>query len=938
MKKFLNHIIDDIRLEELPLLRNWCFVFPTRRAGVHFKKLLGERFYNMAFWAPEVLSIEDFIVKVSGRSVSDDMSLVFELFKVYKRHEPGIIFDNFYSWGQILLSDFDEVDRHLVDTELLYRNLQDLKEIEASFGIGEEAMEAMKQFRNLVGIENKSRLLVEFMNTWNKVSKVHRDFKEHLLEANLAYVGMLYREVCEGLRTHQLDLNYDKVIFGGFNALTKAEEELFDILLNDNKATIYWDADKLYLEDKREEAGVFLRQYATKWTQENSKWITDDMLNEPKEMEVIGVQGSVGQAKAVGNILERKAYAKENTAVVLADEQLLFPVLHAIPKSLKAVNITMGYPLKNTSFFNLAYAVLQLHANKKVTGENKVYFLLSTVLNVLTNPYILAFGDREYRKALNDLRQFKLKVISLEELNETIKHPLFNLVFEAGRKASELLEMLMQLLFRIYQRFSRGASKGNDLEYEFAYHFIKHLNKFKETLMGNNLSPGPELLTRLFKEAFQQLKVPFKGEPLLGLQVMGFLETRSLDFENIIVVGVNEGKLPPARSYNTYIPYGLRKAFGLPTFEDQDAIYAYHFKRSLQRAKNVYLLYDTEVDSFGGGEKSRFILQMLYSIEKAENSKIQVDDFHLSLPVSSQAKAKKPIQVEKTPEVMELLKRYLATNETSDYSLSATALIAYVDDPFKFYLRYIAGLEEKEEYNQDFDAREFGKIVHRGLEEFYKPFEGKQVEAEEIEKMMSPSAINEMVEQALVMEEILREGQVIEGKNLLFESVIKKLMEKVLEADLAIAPFEIVALETQSLENTIEVDGMQVRLGGIVDRIDRVDGSVRIIDYKTGRVDFLPPTKASEVNYEQYLSNYFTDSKYKSGFQAYYYAYLYHKQHPQDQIKAGVFGLKEVNRGVRLLREGHTIPFELIAAFEKRLKALIREIFDPNIPFSAKEE
>ena len=418
MQGFLFHIIQDIQDRDLSSLGERCYVFPTRRAGVYFRKFLVEKFKEDTFWSPSILSIEDFVQVCTGKNITDDITLLFELYSVYKKLDAEMTFDNFYSWGHILLKDFDEIDRYQVGAELLYGNLQEIGDIEAAFADQEELLDAITQFNKIIQTGSSSLLVQEFAKNWQLIQQVYFSFQSHLREKGLAYGGMLYRELSIGLKNGDFNPPFDKICFCGFNALSKSEEQIFDILIGQGKAHLYWDADVKYLDQEQQEAGSFLRRYRKKWPQQESKWLIHDMANTSKEVRIVGVAGGVGQAKVAGGVLQERL-VPENTAVVLADENLLFPVLYALPSELQKVNVTMGYPLRNSGMYSFTQDLVKVQINKRGKGK-KTYCFAGDLVTLLKNPHLQTLAPQQCARLLAWINENNLRWIKPEDI-ETLQ-------------------------------------------------------------------------------------------------------------------------------------------------------------------------------------------------------------------------------------------------------------------------------------------------------------------------------------------------------------------------------------------------------------------------------------------------------------------------------------------------------------------------------------
>jgi len=929
MRTFLDHIADSVTLEKPDELRNTCFVFPSKRASLYFRSLLAKKFADRIFWGPEVLSIEEFVNACSAKVPSDDITLVLELFAVYRKHDPEVVLDKFFSWGQVLLKDFDEAERYMVDIDKLYRNIREYHELEIAFGDNEELQKAIHAFNQVVQVKDKSQLMNAFIKTWGIISAVRHEFRDHLAEKGIAYQGLLYRQLAESLKQGG-SVPFDRVYFGGFNALSASEEIIFDELLHSGKARLYWDVSDFYLSDA-DETGKFLKKYKRRWKHEHSVWINVDVGEEEKEIDIVGTPERVGQGKlAVGEL--KKILPSKNeeiqTAIVLGDEKLLFPVLYGLPDEITSINVTMGYPLNATAWYGLAESYVSLWNNRlEKPGEEKLV-ARKDILGFFGNPLIDSLYKGK-KNPLREIREIKRNKIPLKEIEPLVKNKLVTESLHCDGSGMSILQSLQDLLVKISLVLVK--EKNESLEEEFIYHLVKSLVRLRETLVSNQLKPQPELLLKLIREIMLSVRVPFSGEPLKGIQLMGFLETRALDFENLIILSLNEGIIPSGKTKVTYIPYAIRKAFKMPTFEEQDAIYSYHFKRLLQRGRRIFLFYNTEVAIDGSGEKSRLLRQI--KKEFAGFNTIKIKERIISPTVHAQ-KDFTPIRMVKSEPILTEMNKYIVDGSEKTKRLSPTTLSTYIECSLRFYFKHVAEMKEEEEFNEDMDPREFGMIVHRALEKIYKPWVGKEITRDEIKEILAGNTVHQEVTEAYRENKFSVEKE-LEGKNLLNRDIIEKVIEKALEQDAEEAPIRIVSLETNQLNREMVLAGKKIYIGGYLDRLDYLPNknTYRIIDYKTGKVDLLPPTKREHHNFEEYLQDYFTNSKYKSGFQTYYYAYLFHKELPDENITAGIFGLKSVNQGVQYLRNGNTIAPPLLDVYEEKLETLVSEIFDPDIPF-----
>lgn len=1019
---FLQKIVDDISIQQKDLrrLRHHCYVFPTRRAGIYFKKHLTDRFKRQFIWSPLVLSIMELTEYLTDQVLLDPVTMVLELYKIYQKYEPEVRFDKFYPWGQLIVQDFNDIDKYLVDAEQLFSNLKDVKEVDELFAIPEEELSFLKLFWRVFEKEEVTEVEQEFIRIWEILGKVYQEFKLSLQTQNAAYEGMAQRSIIERLESGDLVLPFDKIVFAGFNALTKTEEQILSFFTKNypEKTKIYWDTDVYYMTNKTQEAGKFMRNYQAKWPDLPHDWSSQtDLTQASKNLHLIGVPLQVGQAKYVGQLLqnivgeEEKQLKAAETALVLGDEGLLFPMLHALPENIETVNITMGYPLKNNPLYHLLETIVQLQKTSITTElpvddlliqhsvdpkpDTKIAFYSKFILQILNNPFIQPFAKEEIQQYMAYIARNNLLYIYGSTIQERLTPPIFKLIFRKADHFQPLIETFNDLLVLLFHQIKNGYTDavGNEaedinakpdevwtdktptndssnlltndssnlpnndspnlptnepktsIELEFIYHLLKQLRKLEETLNKYRQRVELDTFWRLFREIIQSVKLPFTGEPLRGLQIMGFLSTWTLDFKNVFVLGLNEGNIPSSRQVRSFIPFHLRKAFGLPTFLDQDAIYAYHFYHLLQRSENIYLLYNTEVGKLGSGEKSRFVLQLEHELARFPN--INIHHQIVTTAIQAQALDDSPLAIPKTEAVMDRLNRYLSSEpqpeEQVAKKLAPSALALYINDPVQFYFRYIAELYEIEAVDEDINPIIFGNILHKTIELLYKPYQKSLITEEVIGKILGKKRkITTALNRAFKEEKFNHHR---EGKNLLLKKVIHRLVIKILKNDQTDAPFQIIGLEAREYATELNIgNGRTVGITGIIDRVDQVvwegEKVYRVLDYKTGNIRINDSARALTLDFDRYLNTYFEKPDYKSGFQAYLYSYLFWLQKKQEQpnIVAGIYAVRFLNKGIKYLRNGELLTDEFFEAFEKQLKSMLIELFDAETPFLQSEE
>ncbi|MEC7755650.1 PD-(D/E)XK nuclease family protein [Roseivirga thermotolerans] len=928
MKTFHQLLVEQFSVSQLGELKNHCFVFPTKRGGVFFKRALLAAHGESNFMLPAILSIEEFVQRMTGLTITDELTLLFHLFKIYQKKDSSLQFDDFYAWGKIILKDYDEIDRYMADAKKIYSALQNIKEIDHVFGYSDEFREIIARYRTLTEKQEKTKLLTEFLKIWKEVGAVYEQYQETLLQEEKAYGGMLYRNLANVLTQESFDHRYVHYHFCGFNALSKSEELIFDALVKSGKAQLYWDADSYYLQEKKEEAGNFLREYTAKWPK--SLVFDARSLEVPKQVTLHSVSQNMAQAqlgaRLVTELIDRGAKPEE-TAIVLADEKLLVPLLYAMPAQKHKINVTMGYPMRSTVVFDFVLSYLEL-MRKARQQEGEWVFHTFDLRPLLANPYAAVFHGGVYQEFSQWAVREKRTKVSQSELTRLIQSSQLSTLWQAEKSWEGLYKALKDYLTAVFYTFKEQNTALTDQE--FIYFLLKSLNQLNDYLEGRT-DFSLKLIKKIIQEHFRAVKIPFEGEPVQGIQIMGFLETRTLDFKQVVVLSANEGKLPTARNLNSYIPYGLRRVFGLPTFEEQDAIYAYHFKRLMQRAEQIHWVYDNTTEADSSGEKSRFILQQLKRYAPLSHYRVEEKNYEGWIPDAAETEV---VEVQKSEEVMRLLGRFTTEAGQSKF-LSPTSLTNYVTCPLKFYLKNVAGFKEQEDVEEDIDARNLGIVVHEVLEYLYRPWVGRSIGSEQI-KLLKAQVEKQLID-SLHRNKIIQDHQQLTGRDLVTKEVMEQLIQKVLDLDMADAPFEVIGLEEDGYEQLVKVEGKgTVRISGTIDRIDEKDGVLRITDYKTGRVDFVPKGRSPKTD-EEILELHFNEPKYKSGFQAYLYAVLV-RPHVQKPIKVGITTLKSLREGTQWLKGGETLDDAEIEAFSERLQELVQEIYDVSVPFTQTDD
>lgn len=921
---FLDYLVDEIQQKYGSNLSDLCILVPSRRAVVFLREALAKR-YQQTIWAPKMMAIQDFVRSCSEWQFPEPLWLIFELYQSYRRvmkangAEDAEPFESFYSWGEMLLKDFDEVDRYCVDAKQLFTNVKDLREIEQFFALPEENMAAIRKFWESVRkhAEEPTDLQQEFLSIWQLMQDVYNDFRSNLISKHLAYDGMAYRQLADRLTNGDYELPYEHIIYAGFNAISKSEERIIEYLLIEEKASIYWDVDEFYFEQKGKPKsplmglpGKFIQYYHEKWKERASYLRLYQMGLSPKEIHITAVPLQTGVAQHMGNLLQNRKiedHQFRQHAIVLADEQLLFPVLYALPRHIQRLNVTMGFPLRHTSIYALLMSLTRLLRTMRMEAE--VSFAHKETLEILNNPYLKSLAPLLSESVQQEIREKNLVFIPQSFLMGKKLPSLLSIIFQPPPDVPRLVNYISKIFEELLIDAQESASQ---LEAEYIFILYTRFNQLRDIL--KRYTPQLSLVgfSRLFREVIRLVKIPFEGEPLVGLQVMGFLETRVLDFDHIFILGANEGSLPEASANLSFIPFNLRKGFGLPTHEERDLIYAYHFYRLIQRTKELHLIYNSS--SSNGGEASRFVQQIRHYFR----SHPQVSVFEERIDVPAPYVESAPILIAHEPPVHQVMLNKYLTERNGHAYFSATAMTTFQFCKLRFYFRYIAGLREPDQVEVKMEANTFGSILHYTMEELYGDYRNQVVGPATIDflKKLLPKALKKAFE----MENLGWEGN-LQGKNFLLHRVIEQLCGRILDHDAQSDPFQVIHLEEEkAFARNIEIDGQEFRINGTFDRVDYLPNQdlVRIVDYKTGMAKL--GTKPIPV------ADCFGDKGLKEAFQGYLYAWLYKKRYPESKVQVGFYTVRSLNAGINFLNQGEIISDDLISEFETHLKTLIQQI------------
>ncbi|MCC7159125.1 MAG: PD-(D/E)XK nuclease family protein [Ignavibacteria bacterium] len=925
MKPFLKKLAKELHESYGKEISGIQIVFPSRRAGLYFKKYLSEEI-GEPIWSPVTCGISEFIKENSELLIADELTLIFELYEVYRQFAEEVTFDKFYPWGELILRDFDEIDKNLAEADHLFRILREHKKVEEDFELSVSDIDEFYRFWNSFSDKDVTGLQDEFIKTWEILGRVYHKFRSSLKDKNICYEGMAYRKLFETVKTKKFITPYKKIIFAGFNQLNRCEEEIINELLKQGLSEVFWDADNYYIEDKKLEAGKFLSENFVKLNDDKPKWIANSLSTEKLNINIIGAPFDVSQAKVLGSELEKLADTVSiKTAIVLPDDSLLMPVLRSIPENIKAINITMGYSFKNSMLFSLLQSLKDLNLNSRGEGASKEFYH-NDIISVLLHPYIREVSPLIISKTVNSINNRNVIYASAKFLKSLFKSPpdIVDHIFTAADTVMESYDYIRNLIVKLSGMITQ-STHASVYENEFINKTFTELNRIKDILDKYSPEISRDTFWNILMEHSSKLKIPFSGEPLEGIQIMGMLETRSLDFDNVFILSVNEGILPREMNSSSFIPFALKKAFKLPVSEDTEADYAYYFYRLMQKAKNVTLIYNTETGIISAGEKSRFIMQVENELAVV-NKNLKIQSMLLSGEI--ELPKRREIKIEKSDEVLDLLK--------SEKQFSATTLSLYINCPLQFYFKKAAKLKEEEEVEEYFSAAAFGDLFHQIMDILYRDSVGKEVSPDIVNSLIDKvkTDYDELWKQACSeMKEYAEFAKLKQGKNLLYKGIIQKLIIKVLKSDLLETPFRILELESKAEKKEIlNIDGeiTEVPLYGRLDRIEIKDGITRIIDYKTGTVETV--NQSSKVSDSEHIERIFENVKMKENFQQLFYASLYLNKHRTSKLVVGIYPLKKISAGIHWFEKEPISPEKRIM-FEEKLITLLTKIFDRATPF-----
>ena len=916
MTSFIQDVLSQLSEKQYDFSK-LTFILPSKRAGTFLKNNISS-LHDRPIFSPTIVSIESFVEELSQLHLLSNNELLFEFYEAYLSLdilENKDSFDAFIKWGQILLQDYNEIDRFLVDPDHIFDYLSAIKDIE-HWSIESE----------------NSELVKNYLDFWRHLKPLYQSFSSQLLKKGMGYQGLLYREAVENLESYIQNNSDNQHIFIGFNALNKSEEFIIQELLQNGLAEIYWDVDSVFMENENHDAGYFLRSHLKSWIyfQQHSFSFIHDHYRNSKNITVTGIAKNIGQVKYAGELIQQlldENISLDNTAIVLGNENLLIPLLNALPSATKAVNVTMGLSLKSTPLASLFNALFSIHKS----GKNNYYY--KNVIDLISHPVIYPLlnsesGKNEGINITKHLRENNLIYISTDQLvSMSQEHqPLLKLLFQSWNDQTEkALDCCQKLIYFAKSQLDDSAYSAL-IQKEYLYRFSEVFNSLKALNDRYQHITNVGILYEIFKELIATETLDFQGEPLKGLQVMGMLETRVLDFDRVILLSVNEGILPAGKMTNSFIPYDVKKENGLPTYKEKDAVYTYHFYHLLQRAKDVHIIYNTEPDTLNTGEKSRFIRQL------------EIENIH---EVHHEVISPKLPQIDSTPFYVPKSASVLSKlQDIGNSGFSPSSLLTYIRDPLQFYIQKILGIKEFNEVEEVVAANTLGTIIHETLKELYQPLIGKKLVKEDI-NVMKKKLDSEVEKQFL---KFYHKAHIRKGKNLIIFEVAKRYLLNFLNDEIKTIEkghsVKILSIE-EDVSTQLHLDQLPhpITLKGQIDRVDEFDGMVRIIDYKSGLVK---SNHLELVDWDELTTDY---DKYGKSFQVLMYVFILNqKKDISLPVEAGVISFKNLKEGfIKFTKKDRMgrgaikdtiISEETVSNFQNELNSLILELFDASIHFT----
>ena len=862
MTTFLHNVAEYLLNRYSEKFRDCCVVFPSQRSSVYFCDEL-KRLNSKVIWLPKMFTIDEFIHKIGNLKVASPIAQYATLYQVYKELDDANTakktdateekkktgFDKFFPWAQVILADFNDIDKYLVNADALLRNIQEIKLLDSNIDyLSDEQRKAIEEFFKVV-YTGESEMKKRFLDIWQKLLPMYEQLGKRLNENGLAYDGQVYRRAAGIIGSTDYELPFENVFFVGFNAVTRSEERVFSALKAQGKALFFWDYDQSYIDDRMNEAGRFLRNFVVEFAEPDDFKTCHNFGTDGQQITVVASPTVSGQMSVVAERLAQTPVDEmSDTALVLADETLLMGTIEHTAPYVSDMNVTMGYKLKNSVAGQWVEQLVQLQSNKHTTDSGTTFYY-KNVVTLLQHPFFISASPDFAVEMTGRIKSEAIFQVPTDEFeSDDFARTIFTPISTPHDFSAYVLGILKHLM-NIWGQLPDGAENQWNIQQELVYKLILQIQQLDTELAGEQLEIEMPTYYQLLRKYVASLTVPFSGEPIKGLQVMGFLETRNLDFRNLIILNVNDGVLPVDGSSPTFIPFSLRRGFGLPTHEDREAMYAYYFYRLLQRAQNVTLTYFVGNADGKRGEPSRYIMQLVYGGREVSQQVLRSD---ISFDAAT------PLTIVKDEGTMRQLSAYVADGRPINdvKRLSASAIVTYQKCPVMFYFSKVLGLDSDDDIDENIDARQFGNIFHKSICEIYKGFLGKAVTGDDIRALtddfivskIDNAFVEEMFPKATAKRAKIESGECrladeLNGNNRMVYSVISEYVKLQISYDAATAdksPIEFIELEKEhNILLQVEVGGkkQKIKFGGFIDRIDHTNGETRVIDYKTGSND-----------------------------------------------------------------------------------------------------
>ncbi len=931
MQTFLSEVARRLYAKYGNDIASLSVMFSSRRARLFFADALSG-IADRPIWEPEYLSVDDVMSELSSLQSADKIRLVTELYRIYSRYHDET-FDKFYFWGEMLLADFDMIDKYMIDASQLFRNISDIKKLEADLSyLTPEQLRIVAEFWRTIGDESSlSEQKRRFLAVWRTLGTIYDRFHDRLLSLGIGYTGMIYREAVGRIERGEAQPASDRrYVIAGFNALSTCERRLFDYLSKNYPTDFFWDYDDYYVDNTAQEAGMFVRRSLRELPPVDA--ISHDNLRHTASINVVSTDTNVAQCKYAVSVLRELAKSgklDKETAVVLTDENLLMPLLYALPDDIGGVNVTMGYPLRNTLAYSLVERLLELQNHARTAKDGTPVFYYADVDGLLTHPYV-ADSDKvqiaEIRKTMVENR-----LISVPQSTLAVT-PLLARLFRRTESWRELTDYLRDAVAAV----AEIPYGGDEVRFRVEYISVtaRNIAQLQNMLLACETEISSEVCRALVRRHLQNVRIPFEGEPLEGVQVMGILETRNLDFRNVLILSMTDDNFPGARTADSsFIPYGLRFAYGLPTPEHHEGVYAYYFYRLIQRAERVYMFYCSHADEKGTGEPSRYIRQLEYETSFPISRTEVGADVNLS--------EGEPVKIEKDAAVADVLASF--TDGRS--FLSPTAFSRYVQCPLRFYFASVAKIRTDDELTDEVDNATFGNIFHKAAELFYANILDEQHPADTLRRLLATDAVERAVDAAICRAYFGRDDDVLpelSGDLTIIRDIIRSyLRDNVVPYDIAHDDFVVLSTERDvSCDFPFTADGRQLRLrfNGISDRVDSLDnGMVRVVDYKTGGE--VPAFNGLDLLFHGEAAQ-----RQSNIINTLLYAMMLSREYGRDALPVLYYVRKMTSADYSPLLEDKSlkrkgVPYsEYADEFEGYVAATLSEIFDLSQPFTQCED